>query len=423
MTDSRSWQIRYLVKAHEYISKRDFGEEILKSQTSLDRIRTNYLETIRHRILQVLVWVLKANNTSGQLLLPIAKGHAELQSERRSNCRITRPLVKRDTSYNQAYFQSLTVWYVMKHCKEAITPNFKSNILLPELEKLAKEDNEKRKYSEDRVSTAKSDILQWFRFRCLDLMCREPLQENGNSLWYNGLALETEIGRSMRECEKFVLRLRESRQGPDSTTDEEIDRLYLLGEELFDFRIQTPTPAQPKALTQDQTHGQSTQNQNQRSHSADASSSQSGQDGRSTDATQQSQGAQTVYAAAPSSRPIDLAQARALETQRRVETRKRTSQFNPGPKSGVGSTRFPCHAPWELNCLNHHSTLQVAVWAKDIVDLGKRRDNVFQFILSDYTFMTTWDRADSSMIGRWWDMEPTSVICATLIDLKSQSRW
>jgi hypothetical protein len=60
------------------------------------------------------------------------------------------------------------------------------------------------------------------------------------------------------------------------------------------------------------------------------------------------------------------------------------------------------------------------MWSKPLDDLGDRRDNVFQFVLSDHTFMSTWDQADSSTIGRWWDIEPASVLCATLIDLKSR---
>ena len=337
------------------------------SQTSLDRIRDDYLKMIRNRILEVLVWVLKADNTTGRLLLPIAKGHNELNTIRnnirRSSYESMRDTIKRDKSYNQAYFQSLTVWYVMKHCERAITTHFKSKVLLPELEKLVEDDDEKRKY-EDRVSTAKSDILQWFRFRCLDLMCRQPLDEGGNLLWNTKLVkLKSDIHRSEAECKKFVLRLRESRGGPDSISDEEIDRLYLLGEELFDFQT----------LAHDQS-------------------------------------------------PADLAQARAVEAQQRIESRNSTSHFNPGPKSGNDLTRAPCHAPWELNCLNHHSALKAALWSKELDDLGDRRNNVFQFILSDHTFMATWERAENSMIGKWWDMEPASVICATLIDLKNRGK-
>jgi hypothetical protein len=98
--------------------------------------------------------------------------------------------------------------------------------------------------------------------------------------------LQTVIEKSKAECEKFVLRLRESRQGPDSITDEEVDRLYLLGEELFDFEEQ----------------GQS-------------------------------------------DTPADLAHARAREAKRRIESRQPTSQFNPGPKSGSDLLRPSCHAP------------------------------------------------------------------------------
>jgi hypothetical protein len=311
----------------------------------------------------VLIWVLKANNQTGQWLLAIEHGHIDQQNKHRTACLAARQSIKPDTSYNQAYFQSLTVWYVMKHCEDAITVEFESKVLLPELERLARFEDERKKYSEDRVSTPKSDILQWFRFRCLDLICKRTLEENEIVDWYRTTGLETDIQRSQAECEKFVLRLRESRQGPDSTIDEEIDRLYLLGDELGFFKFHTQTPYEP---------------------------------------------------------PADLAEARAREAQERIQSKKPTSYFNPGPKSGLGLSRASSHAPWELTYLNHHSALRVAVWVNDLDDLARRRNDVFHFILSDHTFMTSWNRADSTMIGKWWDMEPASVICATLIDLKLQ---
>jgi hypothetical protein len=346
------------VKAHEYIRRRKFGGEILKSTTTLDEIRTEYLKNIRNRILRILVWVLKADNTAGVLLLPVARGLGNLHGRRGNSCSTMRQSIKRDTSYNQAYFQSLTLWYIMKHCRLALTPEFKSSVLLPQLKALSSA-QEKKKYVEDRAPTAKSDILQWFRFRCVDLICLEALAEVGELGWYNESGLQTEIHNSMAVCEKFVSRLRESRQGPDSIIDEDIDRLYLLGKELFNFQ----TPGQSET-------------------------------------------------------PTDLAQARAREAEKRIEDRKPSSHFNPGPENENDLSPPLCHAPWELNCLNHHSALQAPIWSKDLVDLHNRRNNVFQFILSDHTFMTTWDRSSTSMIGQWWDIEPASVICATLIDLK-----
>jgi len=110
-----------------------------------------------------------------------------------------------------------------------------------------------------------------------------------------------------------------------------------------------------------------------------------------------------------------LASARAKETRSRIEGRERTKRFNPGPKPWKAS-RITSIGPWELSFLNHHSHLRITEGA----NIRASRDRCFDFVLSDYTFMTSWDRADSNMIGTWWDIEPLSVFSATILDLKNQ---
>lgn len=309
------------------------------------------------------MWVLKAANQKGLLLLPIAKGYNEQHistDEDRRGCHEMRDFIKPDMTYNQAYYQSLAVWYVMEHCDAALDLDFKTIVLLPELKFLSEQATERARYTEDRISTPKGDILRWFRFRCLEKMCQR-LSKTTSVSWDGLAALEKDFHDSKAACEKLVLRLREGIQQPDAIMDEEVDRLYLLGDELFDF---------PKL--------------------------------------------------AEGVRPTDLAQARARQSQSKLQRRRPTSQFNPGLKPGIDVLRSPSHAPWELTLLNQSSALSVALWSNGLRDLIERRDNVFEFILSDHTFMSTWDRADSCMVGKWWDIEPVSVLCSTLIDLKSR---
>lgn len=111
-----------------------------------------------------------------------------------------------------------------------------------------------------------------------------------------------------------------------------------------------------------------------------------------------------------------LALARAKQTRKRIADRERTTRFNPGPKT-LKSARITSTGPWELSFLNHHSFLRIT----EEMNIRPSRDRCFDFVLSDYTFMTSWDRADSNMIGTWWDIEPLSVFSATLLDLKSES--
>jgi hypothetical protein len=112
-----------------------------------------------------------------------------------------------------------------------------------------------------------------------------------------------------------------------------------------------------------------------------------------------------------------LAEARAKQTRARIEERERTTRFNPGPKAWK-SSRITSTGPWELSLLNHHSSLRITKGD----NVRPCRDRCFGFVLSDYTFMTSWDRADYNMIGTWWDLEPLSVFSATILDLKSEGK-
>jgi hypothetical protein len=108
-----------------------------------------------------------------------------------------------------------------------------------------------------------------------------------------------------------------------------------------------------------------------------------------------------------------LATARAKQARARLAERKRTTRFNPGPKAWKTS-RITSTGPWELSFLNHHSYLCIT----EGENVRPSRDRCFEFVLSDYTFMTSWDYADSCMVGTWWDLEPLSVFSATILDLK-----
>lgn len=110
-----------------------------------------------------------------------------------------------------------------------------------------------------------------------------------------------------------------------------------------------------------------------------------------------------------------LAKARAEQTRERISERERTISFSPGPTPWK-SARITSTGPWELSFLNHHSYLRIT----DGENVRSSRDRCFGFVLADYTFMTSWDRADANMVGKWWDIEPLSVFAATILDLKNE---
>lgn len=113
-----------------------------------------------------------------------------------------------------------------------------------------------------------------------------------------------------------------------------------------------------------------------------------------------------------------LAVSRVRQTRRRIQERRRTIKFNTGPKQWM-TARSLSNAPWELHATNHEAYLRVAGEA----DVIPARDRLFEFLLSDYSFMASWDRADSNMVRRWWDIQPVAMICATLLDLKLEGEF
>jgi hypothetical protein len=264
-----------------------------------------------------------------------------------------------DQSYNQACYATLAVWYVMKHCADAIIGDFVIDILLPKLNK-AYESVQKRA-SRDKEPTPKNDVLQWLHLCCLYLICNRKVGtnekgENVDGFMASGLD-RLELLKTQQRFEKYVSRLKTSRNEWYSIEHEELDRVILLGEEM-------------------------------------------GLD------------------AVPTQFTFSLASSRAQQSRQRIMERKRTTKFNPGPKAWKGA-RATSNGPWELLCTNHQSFLRVA----DDSNIRAARDRLFEFMMSDYSFMTSWDRADSNIVGRWWDLEPASVICATLLDLKVEGMW
>jgi hypothetical protein len=305
---------------------------------------------IRRHIQLALVWMTRAQVKIDKILLPIEPGHASTGLKMRDHSGRERA-VKIDSSYNQACFTRIAVWYVMKYCKAAMTSEFRTYIQANGLGALPHPDE----WSEpkvDKESTPKNDVVLWFDVSCLLLLWQELHPEDNSP---NILEARQRILRSLEHRENIVKRLRKSQSEPYSMDDEELDRLFLLGEEL----------------------------------------------------------------GLPSGTSASLATARAEHTRSRIAMRTRTEIFNCGPRARNGrrSTRITSHAPWELACLNHHSLLKTSLDPTKDVNPSQSRDACFEFFLSDYTFMVSWDRADKSMIGKWWDIEPASVICATLLDL------
>jgi hypothetical protein len=362
-----SWQVRLLVKLHQYLELLSFDPKLLEKEEreTLTAIRSLYMLKLQNHLRSILIWILQEGLSVDKFLLPLAtRGHGLLERPTSiDNCFASRAWIEVDRSCNHICFVTMAVWYVMRHCPQAITLGFKSRILLNELGRLFAA-SDRQELRGEKESTPKNDILHWYHLSCLSLICQETFGQTSDGQTIDGYMASglsrQEISRSQEYCEKIVKRLRKSQPGPYSLEDEEVDRLFLLGEAELGLDLLKSTTS------------------------------------------------------------ASLAIARATQTKTRLTERKRTSTFDSGPKeSRLGKSPRPTsNAPWELTFLNHHSLLRIS--SDHLTDISTRasRDTCFEFVLADYTFMTSWDRANCGMIGTWWDLEPSSVICATIIDLK-----
>ncbi|RDW66529.1 hypothetical protein BP6252_10164 [Coleophoma cylindrospora] len=358
------FQLRLLIKVHGFIATRHLEPDFLERFRPLDDIRSAYLVKIQDCIRSVLTWLVNTDLKPGRLLLAIksedgTEGLEARSSERLDRCEKDRVKMNIDRSYNQACYATLAVWYAMKYCPEATDQIFMTDILLPRLRR-AFESVQKRA-SKNKEPTPKNDVLQWFHLSCLLMICDAPfrMDEHGEPL--DGFSCSgLERMEVTRTQQKFEKYVARLKT---STSDP-----YTSEHEELDRLL----------LTCGEELG--------------------------------FQSLDTPYSAG-------LAIARASHVRKKLIERTRTTRFNPGPKMWKGYQPIS-NGPWELLCLNHQSFLRVT----DESDVRKSRDRLFAFMLSDYSFMTSWDRADSDMIAKWWDIEPTAVICATLLDLKLEGK-
>ncbi|PBP23734.1 hypothetical protein BUE80_DR005413 [Diplocarpon rosae] len=360
---SSFFQIRFLVKAYNFIDSRHMEPDLFERLMPLHDMRAAYLAELGGFIRSSLVWLIKTDMKPRRLLLALGSEEPPADMETRPSLRLqrceqNRVRMRTDRSYNQACYATLAIWYVMKHCPKAVTDDFRSKILGPKLEK-AYEVVQKRA-SRDKEPTPKNDVLQWLHLSCLFLICNEHFGTDSDGDQVTGFTLSgldsQDVIKTQQRFEKYVSRFKASQAESYSIENEELDRVLLLMEELGLDAVPTPFTG-------------------------------------------------------------SLASSRAAQSRKRIKQRKRTTRYNPAPKTWKGS-RVTSNGPWELLCTNHQGFLRVT----DESNVKAAKERLYEFMLSDYSFMASWDRADGDMVGKWWDVEPVSVICATLLDLKSEGK-
>ncbi|KAK0722602.1 hypothetical protein B0T26DRAFT_227793 [Lasiosphaeria miniovina] len=377
---SAFYQIRLLAKIHSFIETRKFERDFLQQFRSLDDIRDAYLVRLREAIRSTLAWLFATDLKPGRLLLAVhsepteTNAHGEpansANAARMEKCIPSREaLNSRDTSYNRGCYATMAAWYATKMCPEAITPQLVDEILFPKLPVAYQLGVDRA--NRDKQPTSKSNVLQWLHFSCILLLCdelgwdenahrRQPPQPHSSreDETYPEMRLP-DVEETQQRFEKQVSRLKTSQADGWGMEHEELDRVLMLAEEMGLDRLQSM-----------------------------------------------------------GNKSYSLAVSRARQTRRRIIDRKRTTKFNTGPTKNWMTARELSNGPWELLCTNHEAYLRVT----DEANVIPARDRLFEFLLSDYSFMASWDRADANMVGRWWDMQPVAMICGTLLDLKIEGQ-
>lgn len=331
-------------------------------EQSLENIRVNYLKRIRYVLAGAVQWLVNTDFKNSRLLLGVS---AQINSEatnprplRYRHCEDARVHVSFDQDYNRSCYATIAVWYVMKHCPVVVTSHFIKYVLGPKLA-LAYQSVRSRA-SKDREPTPKNDILQWYHMSTLFLICSEAVRMAdgiGPDWAFEMVGVKRkDFLATQQRFQRYASRLKVSKGVFYSSKHEELDRVVLLGEELDLESIE----------------------------------------GQGSDAAAQ-------------------ISSRVRQTRLRLEARDRTAKFNQGP-TARGARHEPLHKPWELLCTNHELYFRIAP-SRNTESVKKR---VFGFMTSDYSFMASWDRSDGDMIAKWWDFEPTAIVCATIIDLKNE---
>jgi hypothetical protein len=358
-----SYQLRLLIKTYQFVESRYLAPDLLDSSCPISSIRNHFLDKLGSFIRTAIVWLVNTDMTYNKLLLAVPSWFDASTDIRDSEGRVHRCYLHRnrlniERSYNQACYATLGVWYAVKNCPVAVPLSVMEFSILPRLKNAFELVQHRADRNKD--PTAKNDILQWLHVSCLYLLCGCTFlhDERGDDV----------DGFEGSGLEQAV-----------------VERLH----QRFEKYVSRMKTSQSEAYTVyneelDRLH-----------------------------LLAEELGIGDINVGNTSS----LVRSRVTLARRSIRQRKRTTTFMPGPKLRKGP-RPVSTGPWEMIATNHESYLRVA----DESNLTSARDRLFQFMMADYGFMASWDRADSKLIGKWWGFEPNSIICATILDLKVEGK-
>jgi len=237
-----SWQIRYLVKAHNFLAARDFragdvpevnkSNSTIEESTSFEKVRTSYLKRIKFHIHHSLVWIARAKLPSGFHVTPSVTPYSEENPT----------LDIEDIDDDRALYPPIVIWYAIRNCPEALPPAFMIT-LADCIQQLASQ-----KYGDidvtSNVHEPKLAILLWYRYSCLAKISQHlhnspAIGEAPSCTFSMALPAAADIKGFMskaqtwqKKAEKAMASFRRAAVDSYSDQDESADRLTFLGIEL-----------------------------------------------------------------------------------------------------------------------------------------------------------------------------------------------
>ena len=367
---ARSWQIRLLVKAYAFLnatnfSKDDATDESFQASISkpdlahersleqaLHRIRRLYLSRIKFHIREALIWMLSCKESTFQL--PTGKSESS-----RQGCTT---IVKKNREMS---YLAISIWHVWKYCAAALDRRF-FDVLMRNLFKLVAI----HPFGDFRPSWVSSNyyspkrqlryaLSRWCHFGCFHEIYKQ-LADRGYQVYSETESPIIHTRQKWKgQCEK-MLRLLRKAQG-DQRPQVDPAQIYIASEDekldrfiVLCAELKLDPPGQ------------------------------------------------------------NLAEACLKQTRAKLGSRKGTTRFNPG--TSKSSKPEEISEPWELNCLNHHiRCMALPNIAEDDYSFEAKK-NCFAFLSADYTFARSWNGSNPNMIGGWWDIEVSCVVCSTLLE-------
>ncbi|KAK3370418.1 hypothetical protein B0H63DRAFT_403053 [Podospora didyma] len=366
---SAFYQIRLLAKIYDFIRTRKFERDFLYQYRSLDEIRGAYLVRLRDAMRSALTWLFVTDLKPGRLLLAVHSEPTEVNAQGEpvnpaNAARLGKCALDREqvVSTDGSYNRGCYATMAAWYVTRLCPEAMADQRFVDEI--VVPNLPVAYQVGNDRANRNKQPSAKSNVLQWLHFSCILLLCEWLG--WEENYHSEDDgldlqqAAETQERFEKHVSRLKTSQADGWSMEHEELDRVLMLAEEMGLDRLKSLKKSHSWAIT------------------------------------------------------------RARQTRRLIRDRKRTTKFNTGPTKQWMMARSISNGPWELLCSNHEAYLRVA----DEANVLPARDRLLEFLLSDYSFMASWDRAeaDTQMLGRWWDVEPVAMICSTLLDLKLEGK-